>query len=709
MDQNKVSEYFGDMTFGLAKMREGLPKDSYNQLIKVLERKEKLEQKTADAVAQAIKEWAVKKGATHYCHWFQPMRGLTAEKHDAFIDIQHSFFSELRVTERFSGNQLLQGEPDASSFPSGGMRSTFEARGYTAWDPTSPIFIMTSGRSRTLCIPSVFFGYSGHALDNKTHLLRSNEVLSEAAIKFLKLLGDVDVRGVTATLGVEQEYFLVDHAHAKKRMDLKLTGRTLLGAPSARGQQMEDHYFGAIPTRVMAFMDDFARELYLLGIPARTRHNEVAPAQFEMAPIFEEAGIAADHNTLTMEVARQVANRHGLMCLLHEKPFAGINGSGKHCNWSMSNDKGENLLDPGKTPHQNLRFLAILAVVVKSVYDHSDMLRASIATAGNDLRLGGNEAPPAIMSVFLGSLLSDILETIGRGEVATASRDEIIHLGVSHIPQIIRDSADRNRTSPFAFTGNKFEFRAVGSSKNVAIPVAILNAAIASGLDEATQRLDKKLQSGEHRDSAIIELVKELFNESKNIIFSGNNYSAEWHDEAKKRNLPILKTTADALPTLINEKSNNFLLKTKVFSKEELASRYHVKVENYVKLVLIETRVICQLVRDFVIPSVEKQLIQSQKVLNGAHTSALKTSYTSHIEHLENTLADIMRSLNDLEQELMRMESLDEKMLLKECAYTLRPKSDTLRSYVDRVEQLVGDKFWQLPKYRDMLFSHVFS
>ncbi|MFM8268890.1 MAG: glutamine synthetase III, partial [Pseudomonadota bacterium] len=423
-----ISEYFGELTFGLTQMREKLPKEAYINLVKSLDQGKKLTSETADAIAAVIKEWAVQKGATHFCHWFQPMTGLTAEKHDAFISIQHAYHSEIRVMERFTGTQLIQGEPDASSFPSGGMRSTFEARGYTAWDPSSPLFIIEGNRGHTLCIPTVFFGYHGEALDNKTPLLRSNQALSKEACEFLKLLGDVDVKSITATLGVEQEYFLIERELARQRPDLVLTGRTLLGAPSSRGQQLEDHYFGSIPSRVKEFMEDLEFEAYRLGIPLKTRHNEVAPSQFEVAPIFESTTIAADHNTLLMETLKRVAYRHDMVCLTHEKPFAGINGSGKHCNWSISNDKGENLLEPGSTPHQNLRFLAMIAIVLKAVFRHADILRASVASAGNDHRLGANEAPPAIISVFLGELLENILSNIEKGVAGQATEAQIINL-----------------------------------------------------------------------------------------------------------------------------------------------------------------------------------------------------------------------------------------------------------------------------------------
>ena len=482
--ESPISEYFGCMTFGLAQMREKLPKDAYNNLLKTLDQGKKLPKESAESIASAVKEWAVSKGVTHFSHWFQPMTGSTAEKHDAFISIQHANHSELRVIERFTGSQLIQGEPDASSFPSGGMRSTFEARGYTAWDPSSPLFIIEEGNGKTLCIPTVFFGYHGQALDNKTPLLRSTDAVSNAACEFLKLLGDVDVKKVQTTLGAEQEYFLVDKNFVAMRPDIIMTGRTLIGTPAARGQQLEDHYFGAIPSRIKQYMQEVEFELYKLGVPIKTRHNEVAPSQFELAPIFEDMNIASDHNLLTMDVLKRIALKHGLVCLLHEKPFAGVNGSGKHNNWSMANDKGENLLEPGSTPHQNLRFLACLAVTIKAVFEHAAPLRAAIASPGNDHRLGANEAPPAIISVFLGTLLDDILNSIEAGKALKATDEQIIDLGISKIPNVSKDYTDRNRTSPFAFTGNKFEFRAVGSTQNVAVPMSILNAAVTHSFKE---------------------------------------------------------------------------------------------------------------------------------------------------------------------------------------------------------------------------------
>jgi glutamine synthetase len=701
----RVSEYFGELTFGLGEMRQSLPRDAFADLLRALEHGKKISRETADQIAKVILEWAVNKGATHFCHWFQPMTGLTAEKHDAFISIQHSNHSELTVIERFSGSQLIQGEPDASSFPSGGMRSTFEARGYTAWDPTSPIFISEGPTTKTLCIPSVFFGYHGQALDNKTPLLRSVQTLSSEACAFLKLLGDVDVKSVQATLGAEQEYFLIDKELAAKRPDLVMTGRTLLGAPTARGQKLEDHYFGAIPSRVKAFMEESEQELFRLGIPVKTRHNEVAPSQFEMAPIFEPAAIAADHNSLAMETMKRVAARHGFLCLFHEKPFAAINGSGKHCNWAIANDKGENLLEPGHTPHQNLRFLAMVAITITAVHRHAGVLAASIMSPGNDHRLGGNEAPPTIISIYLGSMLEQILDHIERGEAAKATEAQIINLGVNHLPDVSKDYTDRNRTSPFAFTGNKFEFRAVGASANVATPVAILNAAVADTFVDATKRLKSLLDSKMPRDEAVMTLIRELVKEAKAVLFSGNGYSAEWRAEANRRGLPIVDGCAHALELLGHETATAFLSRTKTLSQEEIMSRRNVAMERFVKTNEIEIETTIELISEYVVPAVEKQLTLTYGVANNAKSKALVDRVKARVDVLEGHLTDLL-SLNEKLKELsQRVHGLDDErakvdLLAKEAI----PTCAKLRKTADAAEVEVADELWTLPKYRELLF-----
>lgn len=705
-----ISEYFGTNTFGLAHLREKIHKDAYVSLLKTLDTGKQLPKETAEAVAAAVKEWAVARGVTHFCHWFQPMTGLTAEKHDSFITIQHAQHSELRVIERFTGSQLIQGEPDASSFPSGGMRTTFEARGYTAWDPTSPLFIVEDESGKTLCIPTVFFGYHGQALDNKTPLLRSIDALSTQACEFLKLLGDVDVKRVNTTLGAEQEYFLIDRNHVALRPDLLLTGRTLIGASPARGQQLEDHYFGSIPSRVKSFMVDLETELYKLGIPVKTRHNEVAPSQFELAPIFEDVNIASDHNILTMDVMKRTALKHGFVCLLHEKPFAGINGSGKHNNWSMSNDKGENLLDPGTTPHQNLRFLAVLSVVLKAVHKHAAALRASIASPGNDHRLGANEAPPAIISVFLGSMLTSILDDIEKGKVAQATERQIIDLGVDQIPAISRDYTDRNRTSPFAFTGNKFEFRAVGSSTNVAVPMSFLNAAVAATLHESTERLKTLIKEKGNRDEAVMALVRENIVASKNVMFEGNGYSQEWREEAKKRGLPILNTSADALEVLNDAKETEFLAATKVLSTDEIHSRYHISVERYVKTIDIEIGTLLEMAQTIVVPAVEKQLTAMAGVQSNLHRAATKAAYDKRVQALEVALGDILDRTETLSAALAKTHGLpSESDKMKAFTFELQPLALVLREACDRAETLVSDELWPLPKYREMLFANTIS
>ncbi len=705
-----VSEYFGNLTFGLAQMREKLPRDAYQNLLKTLEQGKKLPKETAEAIASAVKEWSVNKGVTHFCHWFQPMTGLTAEKHDAFITIQSSYHSEIRVIERFTGSQLIQGEPDASSFPSGGMRSTFEARGYTTWDPSSPMFIIEDEAGKTLCIPTVYFGYHGQALDCKTPLLRSIEAINHQACDFLKLIGDVDVKRVNVTLGVEQEYFLIDRNFVALRPDLIMTGRTLLGSSSPRGQQLEDHYFGAIPSRVKKFMQEAEFELFKLGIPAKTRHNEVAPSQFELAPIFEDANVAADHNTLTMEILKKVALKHNFVCLMHEKPFAGINGSGKHNNWSISNDKGENLLEPGTTPHQNLRFLAVMAVVIKAVYDHSAVLRASIASPGNDHRLGANEAPPAIISVFLGSMLEKVFNDIEQGKSSQATDAQIIDLGVGKIPNISKDYTDRNRTSPFAFTGNKFEFRAVGSSTIVSIPMTFLNTAVAATFREASERLKGLIKQKGTRDEAVMELVREFAIESKNVRYDGNGYSQEWRDEAARRGLPVLNSTAEALEIFKQPKATDFLTKENVLSSEEITSRYHIMVERYIKTIDIEIDTLLELVQTYVIPTVEKQLTKLHQSHQAMTLPSLKTKHMVRIANLQKTFEDILTRQEELMKLVDQVQGLhDEGQRMKKLASEVQPLSYKLREACDAAEKLVADELWPLPKYREMLFTNSLS
>jgi glutamine synthetase len=703
-----VSSYFGRHVLDLIKLREKLPREIYNALLSTLRHNSPLTREVADTVASVARDWAVSHGATHFTHWFQPMTGLTAEKHDSFADLNVTLSGELRVLEKFSGSQLWQSEPDASSFPSGGMRSTFEARGYTAWDPSSPMFLVESANGRTLCIPSAYISYHGHSLDHKTPLLRSTDALSRNATAFLKLLGDVDVKAVAATLGCEQEYFLVDRAHYNLRSDLVLAERTLLGAASARHQQFEDHYFGSIPARVHAFMEELEYELYRLGVPVRTRHNEVAPMQFEMAPIFEDVNLANDHNVLAMDVARRVALRHDFVCALHEKPYAGINGSGKHCNWSMSTDRGENLLDPGKTPHQNLRFLAFLAVCLKAVHDHAVVLRWSVSGANNDLRLGANEAPPAILSAFVGDQLTGIIERLMKGEAAKDPEHFMLEMGVSKLPTLARDNTDRNRTSPFAFTGNKFEFRAVGSSQNCAVPMTVLTAAAADALHEMTERLKGRLNSDpKHRDQAVVDLLREVFTETASVRFEGNGYSEEWKAEAAKRGLPNLADTPAALEAAMKSEHHAFLVRTGVLSQLEVDARFNVSAERYLKQVTLEAETLIDLVNTSVIPAVERQMAvtgAAWRVMGEAAGSLKGSAYGKRVSALASGLETLQDGVSRMQALLAGLHHGDELAACRTLSGKMRPLMQDVRDAADALESLVDDEHWPLPKYREMLF-----
>ena len=704
-----VSSYFGRHALDLIKLRERLPREVYNALVSTLRHGTPLTREVADTVASVARDWAVSHGATHFTHWFQPMTGLTAEKHDSFADLNVQMTGELRVLEKFSGSQLWQSEPDASSFPSGGMRSTFEARGYTAWDPSSPMFLVESTNGRTLCIPSAYISYHGHSLDHKTPLLRSLESLSRNATAFLKLLGDVDVKSVSGTLGCEQEYFLVDRAHHALRPDLVLGDRTLLGAGSARHQQFEDHYFGTIPARVLAFMEEMEFELYLLGIPVRTRHNEVAPMQFEMAPIFEDVNLGNDHNVLAMDVARRVALRHDFVCVLHEKPYAGINGSGKHCNWSLMTDRGENLLDPGKTPHQNLRFLAFLAVCLKAVHDHAVALRWSVSGANNDLRLGANEAPPAILSAFVGQQLSDIIERLMRGEAAKDPEHFLLEMGVGKLPAVAKDNTDRNRTSPFAFTGNKFEFRAVGSSQNCAVPMTVLNAAAADALHDMTERLKQKLDGKPaHRDQAVVDLLREVFTETAAVRFEGNGYSDEWKAEAAKRKLPNLADTPTTLVEVMKPEHHGFLIRTGVLSQLEVDARFNVALERYLKQVTLEAETVVDLLNTAVVPAVERQLVTTGaawRVVSEASATAKGSPYGKRVSALATGLETVQDGVARITALLEQVRGThDEFEAARMLGWKMRPLMQEVRETADRLEALVDDEHWPLPKYREMLF-----
>jgi glutamine synthetase len=704
--RSPVSAYFGRHVLDLIKLKERLPRETYQSLLGTLRNGTPLARETAETIASVAREWATSHGATHFTHWFQPMTGLTAEKHDSFIDLNVQLPGELKVLERFSGSQLTQGEPDASSFPSGGVRSTFEARGYTAWDPSSPLFLVESVNGRTLCVPSVFISYYGESLDHKTPLLRALDALDARAVAFLKLLGDVDVQAVSATLGCEQEYFLIDRDHFSLRADLTMCERTLLGAASARGQQFEDHYFGSIPPRVLAFMEELEFELHRLGIPVKTRHNEVAPMQFEMAPIFEDVNMANDHNALSMDIARKVALRHHLVCVFHEKPFQGLNGSGKHCNWSLMTDRGENLLEPGRTPHQNLRFLAFMAVCLKAVHDHAIAIRWSVANANNDLRLGANEAPPAILSVFVGDLMTRVIEHIASGAARGEDPEHfVIETGVGKLPQLARDNTDRNRTSPFAFTGNKFEFRAVGSSANCAGPMMIVIAAVADALAQMATRLKTRL-SGSNRDAAVLELLREVFAETASVRFEGNNYSDDWKREAARRGLPNLPDTPSAIAAMASPQTVAFLIEQGIFSERELQSRLNVALERYVKTVLLEAETLVEMLHTQVIPAGEQQLATTVAVAAAFEEAAgKKTPLRQRAKDVASAVTDVVTSADTLKALMCTADhDADEAAVARKLADELRPAMATARDAADRLEHLVDDELWSTPKYREMLF-----
>jgi len=704
-----TSSYFGINTFGARQMRDKLPKDVYAKLVAAIRQGKKLDLEIAPTVAQVIKEWAIGRGVTHFTHWFQPQTGLTAEKHDAFLN----FDDDRQPLESFSGSQLIQSEPDASSFPSGGLRATWEARGYTAWNPSSPVFIVEAGGTKTLCIPSVFIGYNGEALDEMTPLLRSSDVLSAKAIELLELLGDKGVQRVFTTLGPEQEYFLIDRGHFALRPDLVMAGRTLVGAPPPRGQQLEDHYFGGIPERIQACIAEAEHELYKLGVPIVTRHNEVAPSQFEMAPMFEETDIAVDHNQMAMAVLRRVALRHGLQALLNEKPFAGINGSGKHCNWSLaiSADNPEidgfNLLKPGKTPHQNIRFLVFLAAVLKGVHRHAGLLRAGIASSGNEHRLGANEAPPAIISVFMGASLTAMIESIAAGKTSANAAQAMIKLGVAKLPEVEKDNTDRNRTSPFAFTGNKFEFRAVGSSASIAFPIVLLNAAVAEALGEIADEVRANTKKGKSVDDVVLGVVRQIFKDTASIRFEGNNYSDEWVKEAEKRGLPNLRRTPEALEQLVGRPARTLLNKLNILSKAELESRYHVRLERYVKDILIEMHTLKEILDTLVIPAAFSY--SGSLAASAAHavSAGIKNVPQVAAANEVGALIESLRTKRDaLVAAIEKAEGLHDD-LPKQAKFLTSTGAESMvaaREVADQLELSISDDCWPLPKYREMLF-----
>lgn len=697
----KVSDYYGCNVFGMETMKLLLPKETFRKVQDAIERGERLDLDAANAVASAMKTWAIQKGATHYCHWFQPLTGATAEKHDSFIDP----VGDGTVIETFTGQQLAQAEPDASSFPSGGLRATFEARGYTAWDPTSPAFILETPGGNTLCIPTCFISYTGHALDTKTPLLRSIEALNKAALDILAYFKS-DARKVVSTLGAEQEYFLIDGEYYKARPDLLLAGRTLFGAASPKGQQLEDHYFGSIKDRVFAFMTDLETEAYKLGIPLKTRHNEVAPHQFEVAPVFEEANVAVDHNQLVMDLMRRVSARHGLAALLYEKPFAGVNGSGKHNNWSLGTDTGKNLLSPGATPQENLQFLIVLVSIIKAVHEHSLLLRASIASSGNDHRLGANEAPPAIMSVFLGEQLTNVLNDLEKGVTTKALDPMWIPFGIDKIPPVLKDNTDRNRTSPFAFTGNKFEFRAVGASFNNAIPITTLNTIVAGQLAATKKLIDAAMKGGKPFKDAATEVLRKLYKESKGVCFEGNNYSEEWVKEAKKRGLPNEKTTPAALKGFDLKKSVELFAKLQVLTDEESHSRYHILLEKYAKDLDIEAKLVSEMATTLFVPAaIEYQNVLGQALVAqkaaGAKASALSSLLRAIAEKTDAAL-EAVESLDEARASAEALEDVEKKA----AAYCekVKPWFEKVRAEIDALELLMPAASWPVPKYREMLF-----
>ena len=698
MAQN-IPELYGSLVFNDKVMRSKLPKDMYKALKKTIESGTHLELDVANSVAVAMKEWATENGATHYTHWFQPMTNVTAEKHDSFI----SPTGDGQVIMDFSGKELVKGEPDASSFPSGGLRATFEARGYTAWDPTSPAFI----KDGTLYIPTAFCSYSGEALDKKTPLLRSMQTLDKEATNLLHIIGNKDVKHVNTTVGPEQEYFLVDKELYKQRKDLVFCGRTLIGAPAPKGQEMEDHYFGALKPRVAAYMHDLDVELWKLGIPAKTKHNEVAPAQHELAPVFDTTNVAVDHNQLTMEVMKKVADKHGLVCLLHEKPFEGINGSGKHNNWSMITDTGVNILDPGKTPAENTQFLIFLTAVIKAVDEYADVLRISVASAGNDHRLGANEAPPAVVSVFLGDELTEVLKSIENDEYFAGSRAVQMDIGAKVLPHFVKDNTDRNRTSPFAFTGNKFEFRMLGSEASVANPNIILNTAVAECVHQFAEQL--KDVPEDKMEDAIHELIKKTIIDHKRVIFNGNGYTDEWIEEATKRGLFNLKSTPDALPQWIADKNIELFTKYHIFTKEEIESRYEIWLESYSKILNIESNTMVEMVQKDFLPSVFAYIdkVAATAVAKKSVVSDVSTASEGKlIKELSQLADEISTGLETLKADTVKALATEDPLANAKAYQTVvLSDMDELRKSVDAAETLIPDALLPYPTYDKLLFS----
>ncbi|HEY9734319.1 MAG TPA: glutamine synthetase III [Drouetiella sp.] len=708
--RSSVSEIYGSNVFNRHIMRTMLPKAVYKAVLRCLDHGERLDANHADIVANAMKDWAISKGCSHFTHWFMPMTGLTAEKHDSFLV---SGGDEGLAILEFSGKVLIQGEPDASSFPSGGIRSTFEARGYTGWDPTSPAFIMESTNGKTLCIPTVFCSFSGQALDKKTPLLRSLEAINKQATRMLHLLGNKDVKRVICTVGPEQEYFLIDEAFYLQRPDLINSGRALFGAKPPKGQEMEDHYWGSIKERVLAFMMETENELYKLGVPVKTRHNEVAPAQFEVAPVFENSNVATDHNMVLMEVFRKTALKHGLRCLFHEKPFSGVNGSGKHNNWSMADDEGNNLLEPGKTPQENTQFLVVLAAVIRAVNKHAKLVRASVAFAGNDHRLGANEAPPAIISIFLGDKLTEVVQQIISGKTTPSNLSgRTIDFNVSTLPMLPRDDSDRNRTSPFAFTGNKFEFRAVGSSQSIAWPNTILNAIVADSLDYMATEIEKLTKGGAKLDDAVNQVVKETLKQNERILFNGDNYSQEWHDEADKRGLPNLKSTIEALPTLIEDEAKAVFAKYGILKEDELVSRYNIMLEGYCKTINVEALLTANIATTMILPAaleyqnrVATTVVQTKQAISGINLTSQEGMLRELAEKV-NKLRESIETLESLRHSSKEDDHDDVYNHAKFYQNKVIPAMNEVRAVADDLENIVDDSLWPLPKFREMLYIY---
>ena len=695
----RLEEMWAANVFNLSKMQASLPKAIFKSIKNTIVTGEKLDPSIADAVATSMRDWALSKGALYYAHVFYPMTNLSAEKHDGFISVQ----GDGSVISEFSGKVLVQGEPDGSSFPNGGIRDTFEARGYTAWDVTSPAYIMETDNGATLCIPTVFVSWTGEALDKKVPLLRSIAAMDKAASKVLKILGHTDVAHVNSSCGAEQEYFLVDANFASQRPDLLLAGRTLFGKAPAKGQQFDDHYFGAIPERVQVFMQDVEEILYKLGIPAKTRHNEVAPGQFELAPFFEDANVASDHQQMIMTVLKFTAKKHGFTCLLHEKPFAGINGSGKHVNWSVGNSTQGNLLDPGDNPHDNAQFLVFCGAVIRGVHKYGSLMRAAIATASNDHRLGANEAPPAIMSVYLGSQLEEVFEEIRTGTVKESKQKGIMNLGVDVLPHLTKDAGDRNRTSPFAFTGNRFEFRAVGSNQSVSGPLIVLNTMLADSLEWMGNRLEDELSKGLELSTAIIAVLKEVMEQHGAVVFGGNGYSEEWHKMAQERGLSNLRTTADALPTLKADYVEDLFKKTGVLTPVELESRFEVYAEQYILSIEVEAKLVINMAKTIIYPAAVEYLSKLSSTITGLTSLGIDLDKAGS-QKIASLVNSMMATTDKLSEVIAKHDFGSTEDHMQYCAQTIRPLMDEVRVYADGLEGEVADSFWPLPTYQEMLF-----